>query len=89
MRIAPDASPDDGQFDVVLIGDASKLDFMTTFPRIYRGKHVGHPKVDVIKARTVTVTPETPLPVVLDGEQPGTTPVRLAVLPGALKLRAP
>jgi diacylglycerol kinase (ATP) len=89
MRIAPDASPDDGQFDVVLIGDASKLDFMTTFPRIYRGKHVGHPKVDVLKARTVTVTPETPLPVVLDGEQPGTTPVRLEVLPGALKLRAP
>jgi diacylglycerol kinase (ATP) len=89
MRIAPDASPDDGQFDVVLIGDASKLDFMTTFPRIYRGKHVGHPKVDVLRARTVSVTPETALPVVLDGEQPGTTPVAFENLPGALKLRVP
>ena len=88
MRIAPDASPDDGQFDVVLIGDVSKLDFMTTFPKIYRGKHVGHPKVDVLKARSVSVTAETPLPVVLDGEQPGTTPVRFEILPRALKLRA-
>jgi diacylglycerol kinase (ATP) len=89
MQVAPDASADDGLFDVVLIGDVSKLDFMTTFPKIYRGTHVGHPKVDVLKARQVTVTPEEPLPVVLDGEQPGTTPVRFEVLPGALKLRAP
>jgi diacylglycerol kinase (ATP) len=89
MRIAPDASPDDGHFDVVLIGDATKLDFMATFPRIYRGKHVGHPKVDVLKARIVSVTPEMALPVVLDGEQPGTTPVRFEILPGALTLRAP
>jgi YegS/Rv2252/BmrU family lipid kinase len=89
MRIAPDASPDDGLFDVVLIGDVSKLDFTTTFPKIYRGTHVGHPKVEVLKARTVTITPETPLPVVLDGEQPGSTPVRLELLPGALRLRVP
>lgn len=89
MRVAPDASPDDGLFDVVLIGDVSKADFVTTFPKIYRGTHVGHPKVDVLKARAVTVTPEEPLPVVLDGEQPGSTPVSFEVLPGALRLRVP
>jgi diacylglycerol kinase (ATP) len=89
MRVAPDASPYDGRFDVVLIGDATKLDFMTTFPRIYRGKHIGHAKIDVLKARKVTVAPEEPLPVVLDGEQPGTTPVSFELLPGALRLRVP
>ena len=35
MKLAPDASPDDGLFDVVLIGDVTKLDFATTAPKLY------------------------------------------------------
>jgi diacylglycerol kinase (ATP) len=89
MRVAPDASPDDGLFDVVLIGDVTKLDFLTTFPKIYRGTHVGHPRVEVLRSRAISVETEVPLPVVLDGEQPGTTPARFEVLPRALLLRAP
>jgi diacylglycerol kinase family enzyme len=30
-----------------------------------------------------------PLPVELDGEQPGTTPARFEVVPGALRVRVP
>ena len=89
MKIAPDARPDDGHFDAILIGDVSKADFITTFPKIYRGTHTSHPKVDVVSARTVVVEAVEPLPVVLDGEQPGTTPARFEVVPGALRLRAP
>jgi YegS/Rv2252/BmrU family lipid kinase len=89
MRIAPDAVPDDGQFDTVLIGDFTKAEFAVTFPKIYRGTHVGHAKVEVVRARTVGVSAAEPLPVVLDGEQPGTTPARFEVLPGALRLRVP
>ena len=89
MKIAPDARPDDGHFDAILIGDVSKADFITTFPKIYRGTHTSHPKVDVVSARTVVVEAVEPLPVVLDGEQPGTTPARVEVVPGALRLRAP
>ena len=35
MKLAPDAQPDDGLFDVVLIGDVTKLDFVTTSPKLY------------------------------------------------------
>ena len=35
------------------------------------------------------VDAETPLPVELDGEQPGTTPATFEVVPGALRLRVP
>src|SRR4029077_12290481 len=35
MLLAPDAKPDDGLFDIVLIGDITKVDFMTTAPKIY------------------------------------------------------
>jgi len=36
MRLAPEAKFDDGLFDVVLIGDISKLDFVTTSPKLAR-----------------------------------------------------
>jgi len=89
MKLAPDARPDDGLFDVVLIGDVSKLDFATTAPKIYRGGHVRHPKVDVVRSATVEVDAPEPLPIELDGEQVGTTPVRFEVVPRALRLRVP
>ena len=37
MMICPEASPDDGLFDVLLIGDVTKLDLVRTMPKIYRG----------------------------------------------------
>ena len=89
MKVAPDAVPDDGQFDTILIGDFTKPEFAVTFPKIYRGTHVGHPKVDVVRARAVGVSADEPLPVVLDGEQPGTTPARFEIVPAALRLRVP
>jgi diacylglycerol kinase (ATP) len=89
MRVAPEAAPDDELFDIVMIGDVTKAEFLTTFPKIYRGTHVGHPKVEVVRARTASIDAAVPLPVVLDGEQPGTTPATFEVLPGALRLRVP
>jgi diacylglycerol kinase (ATP) len=89
MRIAPEASPDDGLFETVLIGDFTKAEFVATFPKIYRGTHVGHPKVEILRARTVAVDAPSPLPVVLDGEQPGMTPALFEIVPNALRLRVP
>jgi diacylglycerol kinase (ATP) len=89
MWVAPEASLEDGTFDVVLIGDFSKAEFTTTFPKIYRGTHVSHAKVEIVRARELRVDAPSPLPIVLDGEQPGTTPVRFEVVPGALRVRVP
>ena len=89
MWVAPEAGIDDGSFDVVLIGDFSKAEFATTFPKIYRGTHVSHTKVEIVRARELRVEAREPLPIVLDGEQPGTTPVRFELLPAALRVRVP
>lgn len=89
MKIAPDAEPDDGLFDVLLIGDISKLDLVRTMPKIYRGTHLPHPKAELLRGAAVTVEADGALPVELDGEQPGTTPVTFAVVPRALRLRVP
>jgi diacylglycerol kinase (ATP) len=89
MWVTPGAAPDDGLFDVLLIGDVTKADFVRTFPKIYRGRHVSHPKIELLRGPIVTIEAAEPLPVALDGEQPGTTPVTFEVVPGALRLRVP
>jgi diacylglycerol kinase (ATP) len=89
MKLAPDARPDDGVFDVVLIGDVTKSDFVRTVPKIYRGTYLAHPKVEVLRTRTISVDAPEPLPIELDGEQVGTTPARWEVVPRALRVRVP
>ena len=89
MHVTPDAVPDDGLFDTMLIGDVTKLDFVTTFPKIYRGRHLAHPKIEVLRGKRVSIDADERLPITLDGEQPGTTPVVFDVVPGALRVRVP
>jgi diacylglycerol kinase (ATP) len=89
MKITPDAEPDDGLFDVLLIGDISKRDLVLTLPKIYRGTHLPHPKAELLRGANVAVDAPIPLPVELDGEQPGTTPATFEVVPRVLRLRVP
>ena len=89
MWLTPEAEIDDGRLDVLLIGDVTKADFVRTFPKIYRGKHLSHPKIEVLHGTTVRVDADKPLPIVLDGEQPGTTPVTFELVPQALRVRVP
>jgi YegS/Rv2252/BmrU family lipid kinase len=89
MKICPDAEPDDGLFDVCTIGDLTKADLVRTMPKTYKGTHLPHPKGELLRGRVVTVESGVPVPVELDGEQPGTTPARFEIVPAALRLRVP
>jgi len=89
MKMCPEAEPDDGLFDVVTIGDVTKRDLVVTMPKIYRGTHLPHPKAELLRGRAVSVRSEAPIPIEIDGEQPGTTPASFEVLPRALRLRVP
>jgi diacylglycerol kinase (ATP) len=89
MKICPDADLEDGAFDVLLIGDLTKRDLLVTLPKTFRGKHLPHPRAELLRGATVTVDAPEPLPVELDGEQPGTTPARFDIVPRALRVRVP
>jgi diacylglycerol kinase (ATP) len=89
MKMVPDAEPDDGRLDVLLIGDLTKRDLLLTMPKTYRGTHLPHPKATLLRGAAVEIDTREPLPVQLDGEQPGTTPVRFEIVPRALRLRVP
>jgi YegS/Rv2252/BmrU family lipid kinase len=89
MKLAPDARQDDGAFDIVTIGDVTKLDFVTTAPKLYNGRYLSHPKVEHLRSSSVIISAAEPLPLEVDGEPIGATPARFEVVPSALRLRVP
>ncbi|KAB8195240.1 YegS/Rv2252/BmrU family lipid kinase [Nonomuraea phyllanthi] len=85
MRVCPDARPDDGLLDVMMLGAVSKAEFLRVFPSVYRGTHVGHRAVSLRRARSVRL--EAPDVVAYaDGERVGPAPVRCEIRPGALRV---
>jgi YegS/Rv2252/BmrU family lipid kinase len=89
MWLAPDASPDDGELDVIVVGDLTKRDFIANAPKLYRGTYLAHPKIESLRSRQVSVDGPERLPIELDGEQVGTTPATFEAVPGAIRIRVP
>ena len=89
MRIAPYAQIDDGLLDVCIVKAVNKLEFVSVFPRVYSGTHITHPCFLMHTARRVHVESTPPVPVLVDGDVMGTTPVEFTVHPGAIEVILP
>ena len=92
MRIAPDADPADGLFDVVVVGDVSRSGALRAVPRLFRGTHLALRVVEVFRGRTVAIVPADllePPRFDVDGEQVGRAPAEISIMPGALRFAAP
>lgn len=79
MQVAPRALADDGRFDVVCLGDFAWTDFLLYGHRLYRGAHLAMAKVWMRRARDVRVASETPVPIDVDGEAAGLTPITISL----------
>lgn len=89
MRVAPDALPDDGLFDLVTIDALAALRLALLFPQIYSGRHVTHPCVRVFRTSRVAIASDREMRLQADGEilgRVGEEPVDLAIVPGALRV---
>jgi len=89
MKIAPGALVDDGRLDICLVETVSKPVLLYQLTQVFSGKHVGHPAVTMLRARTIAVDADPPQPLLIDGEVCGTTPATISLLPGALPFLAP
>jgi len=89
MLVAPDAAIDDGFFDLCLIGDTGRLEFLRAFPRVFKGTHVTHPKVTMLRAKHIKIESDPPLPILVDGDVMGTTPAEFSLTPHAIEVMAP
>jgi len=86
MKATPHSNMYDGLLGTLVVHQMKKVELLKTFPKIYTGKHLSHPKVDHFNAGRVEITAHN-LEVNLDGELAGKTPVVLSVLPKSLSLR--
>jgi YegS/Rv2252/BmrU family lipid kinase len=90
MKIAPDADPSDGQFDVVVLGDLSPAEAIALTGKIYRGTHLDNTKVRVARGKLVEAEPlraKDHVLIDMDGETPGRIPLRARIAAGALHIR--
>lgn len=89
MIVAPDASMTDGLLDLVVVDDISRLELLRLFPKVYSGKHVGHPAVEIVRTRKVHISVDRQMRMFSDGEpmlevdQQGVT---LEIWPAALRV---
>jgi YegS/Rv2252/BmrU family lipid kinase len=85
IHLAPDARIDDGRFDVLIFEGFGGLDLATHFVRALLGRP-WDPRIRRYRAAKVRVTTRRPLPVRLDSQDLGSTPVELVTRRGALRV---
>ena len=85
MLVAPTASICDGLLEMYILADVGKRALLTSLlPRVYRGKHVGRHGVLHVRAASVSIQSAAGILLEMDGEQIGTSPVSVEVIPRVL-----
>jgi len=90
MKIAPQASLDDGLFDAVMVKGMKLVEFCRQGWRLINGSHLTYRKVDLIRGRQVEAVPEEdeePILLEMDGEQLGTLPAVFELIPRGLLVK--
>jgi diacylglycerol kinase (ATP) len=92
MHVTPNAKLDDGLLDVTIVGAMGRPEFLFNFPKVFKGSHVGHPKVTTRTAKVVhleSLDPSIPMEVYADGERVGPLPGTMEAVRDALNVRVP
>lgn len=88
MMLSPESRNDDGLLDVVIANGFSRFEIAYELSRVHNGGHVANPKVKITPGKIVrveTLMLKDAMPIEVDGNVRGKTPVEIRVMPGALK----
>jgi YegS/Rv2252/BmrU family lipid kinase len=89
MLLAPDASLEDGVFDVVTVAAVSKRRFLRGLPRVFSGRHVENDEVDVRRASELRIAADRPFTLYADGDPLAELPATVRTLPAAVRVIVP
>jgi YegS/Rv2252/BmrU family lipid kinase len=90
MRLVPHARLDDGRLDVLLVGAHSKLRYLGTLPKVFRGTHLaGNEFAGLADGTTVRLSADRPFTVYADGDPIGELPVTVRLRPGRVRVLTP
>lgn len=82
MLVCPNADMQDGLFDVLLLKPVPVREFIRVFPKVFKGKHVSHPAVELRRCSSITL--ESDAVSYADGERIGPLPITAKIVPKAL-----
>lgn len=82
MLVTPEANLHDNLLDLMILAPVSKPEFLRVFPKVYKGAHVSHPKVTVIRGSKIEVASDAVA--YADGERVGELPITVHSVPNAL-----
>jgi diacylglycerol kinase family enzyme len=93
FRAIPQARPDDGALDLLVIRTCSLPRFFRLFALARRGRHIGMPGVETLRSPVFEIVSQTPIEIQADGQTLSAPDGRRAfdrltvrVLPGALRM---
>ncbi len=89
MRLAPDASLQDGKLEVVLIEMLKKREVLTLIPRLLATGELRTKRVARFRTEAVQFSASGEAWFQGDGELLGKSPVEIRVMPKALRMLAP
>ena len=89
MCVAPAAEFDDGCFELVLLGDLGNWEAARRLRELHARRPIHHPEVSYGRCRRLAAESEETVLVEADGEVPGTLPLQIEILPGALPVVLP
>ena len=82
MLVCPDADVKDSLFDVMVLHPVSKIEFLKVFPRVFKGTHVTHPAVEIVRSTSVKISADAVA--YADGERIGPLPISAQCIPRAM-----
>ncbi len=84
--IAPKAEINDGKLDLIIVDKLSRLNLLKTFPKTFKGTHVGTPFVQYIQAANIRFETTNNMPLSPDGELCCKLPADIFCVPKAITI---
>ena len=89
LPVARSARADDGLLDVRIFQRHSAFQMIRYFTMVARGRHEQLSDVVCVQARRIRIESDRPVPVQVDGDPAGSTPIEIGIVPVAVELFIP
>ena len=89
MKIAPEASMNDGLLNICIVKEISKWELLRQFPKVYNGTHIFHPKIIMTTGKKIKVVSDEDREIFADGEYVGKLPAECTIGKQTIQILSP
>lgn len=86
MKMAPRADLQDGLIDLVIVKEATRLQMLKLFPKVFDGSHIESDLVDYRQVSAFGLIPDEEAVINIDGELNAHTPLKVEMIPQGIEI---